>query len=98
MGKTMRNTTRLATTLAMGAALGTTGVLQAQYLDPAEILHPAADSWPTYSGDYSGRRYSPLTEIDTASVRGMTLMWAQKVTGGVGGGGGAGGGGGFGGP
>ena len=33
-------------------------------LDPAELLKPLGDSWPTYSGDYSGKRYSPLTQID----------------------------------
>ena len=25
-------------------------------LDPAELLKPLSDSWPTYSGDYTGRR------------------------------------------
>ena len=33
-------------------------------LDPAAILKPLADSWPTYSGDYTGRRYSALTQIN----------------------------------
>src|SRR5947209_3824668 len=93
MGKTILNKITLTTTFLVGAGFGITGVLRAQFLDPADILHPPADSWPTYSGDYSGRRFSPLTEIDTTSVHGLTLMWAQKVTGGIGGGGG-----GFGGP
>ena len=29
-------------------------------LDPATLLKPLSDSWPTYSGDYTGRRYSAL--------------------------------------
>ena len=29
-------------------------------LDPASIRKPLADTWPTYSGDYTGRRYSAL--------------------------------------
>ena len=29
-------------------------------LDPAEILKPLADQWTTYSGDYTGKRYSSL--------------------------------------
>ena len=27
---------------------------------PAELLKPLKDSWPTYNGDYSGKRYSAL--------------------------------------
>ena len=27
-------------------------------------MKPAVDSWPTYNGDYSGRRNSPLKQID----------------------------------
>ncbi|MGO4212800.1 hypothetical protein AB4043_18495 [Terriglobus sp. YAF25] len=27
-------------------------------LDPAVLLNPTPDSWPTYNGDYSGRRFS----------------------------------------
>ena len=32
-------------------------------------LSKLTDSWPTYNGDYSGRRYSPLTKINTATVK-----------------------------
>ena len=48
-----------AATAAAGAAL--TAPLGAQEpggLDPAALLEPLGDSWPTYSGDYTGRRYS----------------------------------------
>ena len=40
-------------------------------LDPAEILKPLSDSWPTYSGDYSGRRYSALTQINQTNVKNL---------------------------
>src|SRR5207247_1859453 len=36
----------------------------AQTLPPEAIVHPKADSWPTFHGDYSGRHYSPLKEIN----------------------------------
>jgi alcohol dehydrogenase (cytochrome c) len=49
-------------------------------LDPASILKPLADSWPTYSGDYSGRRYSALTEINQTTVKGLTLSWVARLT------------------
>ncbi|MEG9432476.1 acido-empty-quinoprotein group A [Terriglobus sp. ADX1] len=67
-----------------------TTALQAQWLDPKDILKPKPDSWPSYSGDYSGRRYSPLTEINSLNVKGLTLAWAQRLTGGEGGPGGGG--------
>ena len=49
-------------------------------LTPAEILKPAPDSWPTYSGDYSGRRYSPLAQINQANVRNLKLAFTAKVS------------------
>ena len=77
----------------LAASLIAPAIASAQSLDPKDILNPKPDAWPTYSGDYSGQRYSKLTEINTGNVHGLTLAWAQKLTGGSGG---AGGGGGFG--
>jgi alcohol dehydrogenase (cytochrome c) len=48
----------------------------AQELDPGTILKPPADTWPTFNGDYSGRRFSPLTQINKENVGSMTLAWA----------------------
>src|SRR5271154_5911927 len=62
-----------------------------QILDPALLSKPLGDSWPTYSGDYSGKRYSSLKQIDQSNVRNLTLAWVSKVTPGAGGGGGRGG-------
>jgi alcohol dehydrogenase (cytochrome c) len=50
--------------------------LAAQNLDNATLLHPPADSWPLYHGDYSGRRHSHLTQITPQNVGGLTLAWA----------------------
>jgi alcohol dehydrogenase (cytochrome c) len=57
-------------------------VLTAQQsgLDPATIRKPLADSWPTYSGDYSGRRYSALTQINQTNIRNLTLAWTTRLT------------------
>ncbi len=55
----------------------------AQSLDPADILNPKPDSWPVYSGDYSGQRYSPLTEINTSNVKDLSLAWVTRVMTGV---------------
>ena len=37
-------------------------------LDPASILAPLGNDWLTYSGDYTGRRFSSLTEINQTTV------------------------------
>jgi len=57
-------------------------------LDPAQILKPLGESWPSYSGDYTGRRYSSLTQINQSNVKNLTLAWTSRLTGGPGGGGG----------
>src|SRR5580700_10952299 len=62
----------------------------AQGLDPASILKPATDSWPTYSGDYTGQRYSSLTQINQTNVKNLTLAWVSHLPGGMGNGGGVG--------
>ena len=47
--------------------------------DPATLLKPPADSWPTYHGDYTGQRHSTLTQITPANVHQMTLAWAFQT-------------------
>lgn len=37
------------------------------------------DSWPTYNGDYSGRRYSTLTQINKSNVKSLKLAWAYQT-------------------
>jgi alcohol dehydrogenase (cytochrome c) len=56
------------------------GIATGQALDPAVLAKPLGDSWPTYSGDYSGKRYSSLKQINQSNVRNLTLAWVGKVT------------------
>ena len=58
-------------------------------LDLAELMEPPTDTWPTYNGDYSGRRYSTLSKITTSNINSLTLAWVYRVN--TGGGGGFGG-------
>src|SRR5580658_7699740 len=52
----------------------------AQGLDPHKLLQKEpTDTWPTYNGDYSGRRFSPLTQIQTSNVRHLSLTWMYRV-------------------
>jgi glucose dehydrogenase len=53
--------------------------LHGQGLDPALLLKAPTDTWPTYHGDYSGRRYSTLSQIDTSNVRDLTLAWVYRA-------------------
>ena len=57
-------------------------------LDPAQLLRPLGDQWTTYSGDYTGRRYSALTQINQANITRVTLAWASRLTAGPNAGGG----------
>lgn len=50
-----------------------------QALNPAKLMELPKDTWPTYNGDYSGRRYSPLTQINAANVNSMTLGWVYRL-------------------
>ncbi|MBO0862270.1 MAG: acido-empty-quinoprotein group A [Chloracidobacterium sp.] len=61
-----------------------------QSLDSDEILKPLSDSWLTYSGDYTSKRYSALKQINQLNVKNLTLAWATRVTAGLGQGGGGG--------
>ena len=48
-------------------------------LTSAKLLQPTADSWPTYNGDYSGRRYSPLSKINASNINSLSLAWVYRV-------------------
>jgi alcohol dehydrogenase (cytochrome c) len=65
----------LAPTLLMGQGRG---------LEPEDLLKPLKDSWPTYNGDYSGRRYSALTAVNRNTVKYLSLAWASRMTAGMG--------------
>jgi alcohol dehydrogenase (cytochrome c) len=40
---------------------------------------PLAESWPTYNGDYSGRRFSTLTKINDKNVGSLTQAWTFRI-------------------
>ena len=51
-------------------------------LTTAQIEKPAPDSWPTYNGDYSGRRFSTLTKINASNVKNLSVAWIYDLAGG----------------
>src|SRR5215467_6834217 len=40
---------------------------------------PRSSGWDTYAGDAQGRRYSPLTQINTKNVSTLKLAWQYGV-------------------
>ena len=48
-------------------------------LDPALLQKQPTDAWPTYNGDYSGRRFSPLSQINQSNIKSLKLAWTFKA-------------------
>jgi len=67
----------------LAALILLTGVLAASFaqqgLDPAALLKPPTDTWPTYNGDYSGRRYSTLAQINQSNVGQLSIAWVAQM-------------------
>ena len=63
----------------LACVLAFCAVAAAQGLDPSALLKPPTDTWPTYNGDYSGRRYSTLNQINKDNVHLLTLAWAFQT-------------------
>ena len=56
------------------------GVIAQGALDPALLLKPPTDAWPSYHGDYTGRHYSPLTQVNGTNVKNLSLAWLHRTT------------------
>jgi alcohol dehydrogenase (cytochrome c) len=63
----------------VAAASVTLAAQNAGGLDPARILRPLGEAWPTFSGDYSGRRYSTLTQVTRDNVKHLSLAWTVRL-------------------
>ncbi|HVW86321.1 MAG TPA: hypothetical protein VHB50_16655, partial [Bryobacteraceae bacterium] len=57
--------------------------LAAQSLDPKTLtlFKQPADIWPTYNGDYSGRRFSDLNQINQSNIDLLKIDWIYRITG-----------------
>ncbi len=50
-------------------------------VSPADLLAtPTGANWPSYNGDYSGRRFSGLTEITPRNVGSLRAQWVFHST------------------
>jgi alcohol dehydrogenase (cytochrome c) len=74
-----QNQVLVLTAVATFALIARPGVSAAQNLEPEQIQHPSADSWPLYHGDYSGKRHSSQTQITPQNVGDLGLAWAFQT-------------------
>src|SRR4051794_12450532 len=70
--------------LALGAlaALALVTALTVALVAPARSAGQSGEDagWPTVNGTLDGQRYSPLTQIDAANVKGLKVAWRFRVT------------------
>ncbi|MGO4211870.1 acido-empty-quinoprotein group A [Terriglobus sp. 2YAB30_2] len=52
-------------------------------LDPKALtlFSKPADVWPTYNGDYSGRRYISLDQVNQKNITDLKVKWKYKIDG-----------------
>jgi len=65
--------------VALFAVFSLARSLAGQDLENTQLLHLSADSWPTYHGDYSGRRHVGFTQITPQNVGDLSLAWAFQT-------------------
>ncbi|MEO6966244.1 MAG: acido-empty-quinoprotein group A, partial [Acidobacteriaceae bacterium] len=75
-----RTLKRLSSAGAAGLlVLAGAGCLLAQNSGVKNSIPSVSDSWPTFNGDTSGRRYSTLTQINKDNVKSLKLAWAYQT-------------------
>ncbi|HEY3939181.1 MAG TPA: acido-empty-quinoprotein group A, partial [Bryobacteraceae bacterium] len=60
------------------SGLAADGDLSPKALNPQALLKPLAAEWPTFNGDYTGKRYSRLAQINQDNVQRLTLAWVLQ--------------------
>src|SRR5262249_1081617 len=51
----------------------------AQIIDAEKLIHPPADTWLTYHGEYNGQRHSRLTQITPENVTQLAKSWTFQT-------------------
>ncbi|MEO8734919.1 MAG: acido-empty-quinoprotein group A [Edaphobacter sp.] len=76
----MRLASMLCATLAAAALAGSALAASNVSLDPKTLGTAPINSWNTFNGDYTGQRYSTLTQITPANVNQIAQQWIYKIT------------------
>jgi acido-empty-quinoprotein group A len=53
---------------------------RAASLDPTHLGQVPVAEWPSFNGDYTGERYSTLTQINEHNVSSLQLQWSYRIT------------------
>src|SRR5262245_9171426 len=64
-----------------GAPSGASDVANPAVVPFTRISRPLPGEWPTYHGQLSGNRHSPLNEINTTNVSRLSPKWAFPIPG-----------------
>jgi acido-empty-quinoprotein group A len=70
--------TRVRMMLSLGLLVLPIALLAQRTDRPGSTTYP--DAWPNHYGDHSGRRYSPLTQINATNVKTLSLAWIHRAT------------------
>ena len=63
----------------VSALLAPVWLAPAQLLDQAKLAAPLGKSWPTYNGDYTGQRFSSLSQINSENVKSLVVGWKFRA-------------------
>src|SRR3979490_2940319 len=65
----------------IGVLLGTVAVQSTAQVTFERLLNSAKEpqNWLMYSGDYAGRRFSPLDQINTGNARTLAAKWVYQT-------------------
>ena len=65
--------------IAIGALAGAALHAQSVSVDPDTIGKEPVTNWPTFNGDYSGKRYSTLTQIGPTNLDRLEPLWVYRI-------------------
>ena len=72
--------TGLLVTTAFLAVISAAALL-AQTLEPAQLLSKSPTvAWPTFHGDYSGKHYSTLDQINQSNISKLKMAWSSQLS------------------
>ncbi|HKY93603.1 MAG TPA: PQQ-dependent dehydrogenase, methanol/ethanol family [Nevskiaceae bacterium] len=76
----MRVHARSIAAFVLGCALPTLGTAAATVVDDQSLADDKQGAnWLAYGRNYSEQRYSPLTQIDTTSIKKLSLAWSMDL-------------------
>src|SRR5579863_9484845 len=76
----MKMIARFCVSIAALALLGASTHTSTLSVDPDTIGLAPVTTWPTFNGDYSGARFSTLTQIRPDNVNRLETQWVYRIT------------------